>query len=60
LAVSPEIRNRNGTIEKLREHSNRPLEDERLRQRFELPRDNLNFHRIAEGASGKLKSSVEG
>jgi hypothetical protein len=35
------------------------LEGERLRRRFELPRENLNFQRTVEGASGKLRSSAE-
>ena len=59
LAVPPEIRNRNGIFEKLRENLNRRLEGERLRRRFEFPRANLNFERIVEGASENLKSSAE-
>jgi hypothetical protein len=59
LAVPPEIRNRNGKLEKLHENLNRRLEGERLRRRFELPRENLNLPRIVEGAAGKLKSSDE-
>jgi hypothetical protein len=43
LAVPREISNRSGTFEKLHENLNRRLEGERLRRRFELPRENPNL-----------------
>ena len=41
------------------ENSNRQLESERLRGRFELLRENLNLQRKIEKFSGGIKTSAE-
>jgi hypothetical protein len=59
LKSSAEKLNSSLKICNIREIFKSPAGAPRSPRRFEFPRENLNFQRIVEGASGKLKSSAQ-